>query len=75
MIPAARGSADWETVCAEVRKSPSQGVSGVSGNHPPDAQAAPTEAHEALVSRETVAEVPLTGLSLMQPVNAELPSG
>jgi len=30
---------------------------------PPDAQAAPPEAHESLVSRATVAEVPLTGLS------------
>ena len=29
----ASGTADWETVCAEARKSPSQGVGGVSGNH------------------------------------------
>ena len=29
----------------------------------PDARAAPPEAHESLISRETVAEVPLTGLS------------
>jgi hypothetical protein len=35
------------------------------GEPPPDAQAAPPEAHEALVSRGTVAEVPLTGLSLV----------
>ena len=28
----------------------------------PDARAAPPEAHESLISRETVAEVPLTGL-------------
>ena len=30
----------------------------------PDARAAPPEAHESLISRETVAEVPLTGLFL-----------
>jgi len=29
----------------------------------PDARAAPLEAHESLISRKTVAEVPLTGLS------------
>jgi hypothetical protein len=29
----------------------------------PDARAAPPEAHESLISRKTVAEVPLTGLS------------
>ena len=32
---------------------------------PADAQAVLTWAHEALVSRETVAEVPLTGLSFL----------
>ena len=36
------------------------------GKPPPDAQATPPEAHEALVSRETVAEVPLTGPSFGQ---------
>ena len=30
----------------------------------PDARAAPPETHESLVSRETVAEAPLTGLSV-----------
>ena len=30
----------------------------------PDAKAAPPEAHESLISRKTVEEVPLTGLSL-----------
>ena len=30
----------------------------------PDARAAPPEAHESLISPKTVAEVPLTGLSL-----------
>ena len=30
----------------------------------PDARAAPPEAHESLISRETGAEVPLTGLFL-----------
>ena len=29
----------------------------------PDAKAAPPEAHESLISRKTVEEVPLTGLS------------
>ena len=33
------------------------------GEPSPDAPTAPPEAHESLVSRETVAEVPLTGLS------------
>ncbi len=32
----------------------------------PDARAAPPEAHESLISRETVAEVPLTGLFLAE---------
>jgi len=59
-------AADWETVCAEARKSPSQqGVSGVSalGKPLPDAKAVPPEAHESLISSKTVADVPLTGLS------------
>ena len=30
----------------------------------PDARAAPPEAHKSLISRKTVEEVPLTGLSL-----------
>ncbi len=29
--PRSPGAADWETVCTEARKSPSKGVSGVSG--------------------------------------------
>ena len=33
----------------------------------PDARAAPPEAHESLISRETVAEVLLTGLFLTPP--------
>jgi hypothetical protein len=31
----------------------------------PDARAAPPEAHESLIGRKTVEEVPLTGLSLV----------
>ena len=31
----------------------------------PDAKAAPPEAHESLISRKTVEEVPLTGLSFV----------
>ncbi len=34
------------------------------GKPPPDAQAVLPEAHESLISPETVAEVPLTGLSV-----------
>ena len=36
-----------------MRKSPPHGVSGVSGNRLGGARAAPPEAHESLVSRET----------------------
>jgi len=38
----------------------------------PDARAAPPEAHESLISRKSVAVVPLTGLSF---VLSEAPSG
>jgi hypothetical protein len=34
----------------------------------PDARAAPPEAHESLISRKTGAEVPLTGLSFVEPL-------
>ena len=36
------------------------------GEPPPDAQAAPPQAHESLVSRETAAEVPSTGPSCFE---------
>ncbi len=67
-VPDARhrspGAADWKKVCAEGRKSPSRRGEWCFGAPPPGAQAALPEAHESLISPETVAEVPLTGLSL-----------
>ena len=45
------------------RMSPPQGEWRF-GEPPPGARAAPPEAHESLVSRENVAELPLTNLSL-----------
>jgi hypothetical protein len=59
----APGTADWEAVCADARKTPPQGVRGVSRNPLRTAGPAPPETHESLISRKTVAEVPLTGLS------------
>ena len=59
----APGPADWETVCAKVRKSASHGVSGVSGNR----LRAPGPLLPRLTSRSAagrpLAEVPLAGLS------------
>ena len=64
ILPEAPGPADWEKVCAEVRKSPPHGVSGVSGNR----LRAPGPLPPRLTSRSSagrpLAEVPLTGLSL-----------
>ena len=59
----APGTADWEAVCADARKTPPQGVRGVSRNRLRTPGPAPPETHESLISRKTVAEVPLTGLS------------
>ena len=58
----APGTADWEAVCADARKTPPQGVRGVSRNRLRTPGPAPPETHESLISRKTVAEVPLTGL-------------
>jgi hypothetical protein len=56
-------TADWEVVCADARKTPPQGVRGVSRNRLRTPGPAPPETHESLISRKTVAEVPLPGLA------------
>jgi hypothetical protein len=44
-------------------KNATAGGAGRFEKPAPDARAAPSEAHESLISRKTVAVVPLTGLS------------
>jgi len=50
---------------ADATKTPSHGGERHFGEPLLDGQAAPPEARESLISRKTVAEVPLTGLSFM----------
>jgi hypothetical protein len=45
-------------------KNATEGGAGRFEKPAPDARAAPPEAHESLIGRKTVEEVPLTGLSL-----------
>jgi hypothetical protein len=44
-------------------KNATEGGAGRFEKPAPDARAAPPEAHESLIGRKTVEEVPLTGLS------------
>ena len=44
-------------------KNATEGGAGRFEKTAPDARAAPPEAHESLIGRKTVEEVPLTGLS------------
>jgi len=60
----APGTADWEAVCADARKTPPQGGRGDSRNRLRTPGPAPPETHESLISRKTVAVVPLTGYHL-----------
>ena len=62
-VEVGRGKTVLEAVCADARKPPPQGVRGVSRNRLRTPGPAPPETHESLISRKTVAEVPLTGLS------------
>jgi len=48
-------------------KNATAGGAGRFEKTAPDARAAPPEAHESLIGRRTVEEVPLTGLSLNMP--------
>jgi hypothetical protein len=59
-------------------KNATEGGAGRFEKPAPDARAAPPEAHESLIGRKTVEEVPLTGLSsawakLMARVGEEFP--
>ncbi|MFM8495368.1 MAG: GH32 C-terminal domain-containing protein [Planctomycetia bacterium] len=60
----APGTADWDTVCADARKTPPQGGVVLFGNRLRLAATSDLAAQEWSGSREIVAEVPLTGLSL-----------
>ena len=46
-------------------KNATEAAAGRFEKPAPDAKAAPPEAHESLISRKTVEEVPLTGLSFI----------
>ena len=60
---ACRETANWDAVCADARKNADEAGAGRFKKTAPDARAAPPEAHESLIGRKTVEEVPLTGLS------------
>ncbi len=54
------GPADWEPVCLRRGQKATAGGAGRFEKPAPDARAAPPEAHELLIGRKTVEEVPLT---------------
>ena len=56
---------DKDAVCADAKKTTEAGA-GRFEKPAPDARAAPPEAHESLVSRKTVGEEPLTGLTFLR---------
>jgi len=51
-------------------KNATEGGAGRFEKPAPDARAAPPEAHESLIGRKTVEEVPLTGLSFERVIPA-----
>jgi len=56
-------------------KNATEGGAGRFEKPAPDARAAPPEAHESLIGRKTVEEVPLTGLSSADnPIQREVTS-
>ena len=59
------GTADWDTVCADARKTPPQGMRGVLANRLRTAETPCFAAQGQSVSRKSAAEVPLTGLSFV----------
>ena len=61
---ACRETANCNAVCSRRQKNATEAGAGRFEKPAPGARAAPPEAHESLISRKTVAEVPLTGLSL-----------
>ena len=50
-------------------KNATEGGAGRFEKTAPDARAAPPEAHESLIGRKTVEEVPLTGLSSLSSID------
>jgi hypothetical protein len=56
-------------------KNATEGGAGRFEKPAPDARAAPPEAHESLIGRKTVEEVPLTGLSFWLIVGAASMTG
>jgi hypothetical protein len=54
-------------------KNATEGGAGRFEKTAPDARAAPPEAHESLIGRKTVEEVPLTGLSFREPAPSGVP--
>jgi hypothetical protein len=61
----APGTADWDAVCADARKTPPKRARGVSRNPLRTLGPLLPRAHESLISRKTGAEVSLTGLSFI----------
>ena len=62
----APGTADWDAVRADARKTPPKRARGVSRNPLRTLGPLLPRAHESLISRKTGAEVPLTGLSFQR---------
>ncbi len=60
---AGRETPNRDAVCSRREKNATEGGAGRFEKPAPDARAAPPEAHESLIGRKTVEEVPLTGLS------------
>ena len=57
--------ADWDAVCADARKTPPQGVRGVLADRLRTPETRNLAVQGLSVSRKTVAEVRLTGLSFL----------
>ena len=60
----APGTANWDAVCADARKTPPQGDARRFGEPSPDGRHAQSRCSRTVRQPEDVAEVPLTGLSL-----------
>ena len=61
----ASNDTNWDEVCADAKKNFTAAGVGRFEKPAPDARAAPSEAHESLISRKTVADVPLAGLAFI----------
>jgi hypothetical protein len=60
---ACRETANWDAVCADARKNAIEAGAWRFEKSAPHARIAAPEAHESLIGRRAVEEVPWTGLS------------